>query len=84
MAKSELEEKQERKSVQLNITISPYLREQLQELVDRGMFSNISDAVRHAVHEMIARMETQGKLKPVEEKVIIEKKLKKIDEGEID
>lgn len=85
-------QKYERKSIAFTISISPYLDLQLQELVDRGLFSTKSDAIKHAIHEMIARMETQGKLKPIpvtesataEEKITVEKKLEKIDEGEID
>ena len=55
-----------RKSIQLNITMSPILKQELQELVERGYFANVSDAARYAIHEMLARFRAEGKLKPPE------------------
>jgi len=59
-----LASKQERKSEQLNISVSPYIAQQLKKLVSLGYFSNVSDAVRYAITKMITEFEAQGKLKP--------------------
>ncbi len=53
----------ERKSKQLNISVSPYLDEKLEELVKIGLFSSKSDAVRWAIAKMIADFEVKGVLK---------------------
>jgi len=65
----------ERKSEQLNISVSPYIAQQLRELVNLGYFSNVSDAVRYAITKMITEFEAQGKLPS---------KSIKVEEGEID
>ena len=65
----------ERKSEQLNISVSPYIAQQLKELVNLGYFSNVSDAVRYAITKMITEFEAQGKLPS---------KSIKVEEGEID
>jgi|GEM_PF-2026565 len=62
MRRPKLETKQERKSEQLNISVSPYIHQRLKELVNLGLFSNVSDAVRYAIMKMIAEFEAQGKL----------------------
>ena len=49
----------DRKSVQLNISVSPYLKKRLEELVERGLFSNVSDAVRYAIMKLLAEVEAQ-------------------------
>lgn len=54
--------KSKRKSIQLNIAVSPLIYERLKELVELGYFSNVSDAVRYAIHKMIAEFEVEGKL----------------------
>jgi hypothetical protein len=59
---SKAKTKYNRKSEQLNISVSPYIKEQLEELVERGLFSNISDAVRWAIAKMIAEFEAEGKI----------------------
>ncbi|AIY89936.1 ribbon-helix-helix domain-containing protein [Geoglobus acetivorans] len=48
----------------MNITVSPILKRELEELVERGYFSNVSDAVRYAIHEMLARFRAEGRLPP--------------------
>ena len=61
-------EKQEgRKSVYINVSVSPILKEELEELVKAGYFSNLSDAVRYAIHQMLAEFRAKGKLKPKRE-----------------
>ncbi len=64
MSKAALDPKTKRKSEQLNISVSPYIKEQLEELVKVGYFSNVLDAVRWAIAKMLAEFEAQGKLKP--------------------
>ncbi|ADB58797.1 hypothetical protein Arcpr_1753 [Archaeoglobus profundus DSM 5631] len=81
--------KSERKSVQLNITVSPLIYERLKELVELGYFSSVSDAVRYAIHKMIAELEIQGKLPKKGETSFFEEYMRKrgwikVDEGEID
>ncbi|WP_456478168.1 ribbon-helix-helix domain-containing protein [Geoglobus ahangari] len=53
-----------RKSEYVNISVSPILKQELEELVELGYFSNVSDAVRYAIHEMLARFRAEGKLPP--------------------
>ncbi len=75
----------ERKSVYVNISLSPILKEELQELVELGYFSNISDAVRYAIHEMLAKFRAEGKLrKPPEDAQERIKNATLIEENEIE
>lgn len=57
-------ETEQRKSVYVNVSLSPVLKDELHRLVEEGYFSNISDAVRYAIHEMLAKFRVEGKLKP--------------------
>jgi|Deesub1362B_J571_1020462.scaffolds.fasta_scaffold00075_104 Arc/MetJ-type ribon-helix-helix transcriptional regulator len=54
----------ERKSVYINVSLSPILKSELEQLVNQGYFSNVSDAVRYAIHDMLAKFRAEGKLKP--------------------
>ena len=63
MSSSELkdESKKGRKSVQVNVSMSPYIVEKLKELVEQGYFSSISDALRYAAAKLIAEFEAKNK-----------------------
>jgi Arc/MetJ-type ribon-helix-helix transcriptional regulator len=69
-------EKASRKSEQLNISISPYIKQQLEALVEQRLFSNVSDAVRYAITKMITEFETQGRLKPKKPPEMAEERVK--------
>ncbi len=55
MPKQKLNVKHDRKSIQVNVGLSPILRDELQRFVDLEYFSNVSDGVRYEIHEMLTK-----------------------------
>ncbi|MHC1631277.1 MAG: hypothetical protein ACXQT4_03140 [Methanotrichaceae archaeon] len=48
-----------RRKVVINCTVSPYIKDRIEELVAYGRFSTISDAVAIALLEMIHKHESE-------------------------
>jgi len=48
----------------LSVSISPYLKAKLNEMVESGDFANVSEIVNLALAEFIGKYEAKGKLKP--------------------
>jgi Arc/MetJ-type ribon-helix-helix transcriptional regulator len=50
-----------RRKAVINCTVSPYIKDKLDEMVSYGMFSTVSDAVTIALMELIHRNENELK-----------------------